>query len=331
MADSWGDRSKAPGQPVELPPPVPTIPPGSVPSVPSSAAAHQESVTQVPTDVSVIIAAYNGRDTLAAQLAALAAQDPPLRWEVVIADNGSTDDTLHIAELYRDRLPKLTVVSATGRRGPSHARNVGASVATSPLLIFVDQDDVVAPGYLEAMVDALGSAELVGARIDHDALNAGWSGDIRGHWQSDGLLTGMYLPAASGCSLGVRRNAFERVGGFDADFASAQDLDFCWRVQEGSQPMAFVPDAVLRYRWRPGLFAHFQQERRWGQDDALLFSRYRTHGMPRSLASSLRQWPRLLKHLILARSRADFAWCAGALGRLVGRLEGSWRYRVFYP
>lgn len=294
-------------------------------------ASGSDSATAIQPCVSVVIPTYNGASLLATQLAALAAQRLDQPWEVVVADNGSTDGTLAVAAQFRPLLPRLTIVSALDGRGPSYARNVGASVASAPLLLFVDQDDEVAPGYLEAMVRALVGAELVGARIDHDSLNTRWAGDIRGHWQTDGLLAGMYLPAASGCSLGVRREAFARASGFDERLASAQDIDFCWRVQEGSAPMAFVSDAVLRYRWRPTALKHFQQERRWGLDDAFLFHRYRAHGMHRSLSTALLQWPRLLKHLILARSHADLAWCAGTLGRMLGRLQGSVRYRVFYP
>jgi glycosyltransferase involved in cell wall biosynthesis len=171
-------------------------------------------------EVSVVIATYNGQATLGAQLAALAGQRPSQSWEVIVADNGSTDGTLEVAESFRRQLPRLVVVSAHDQRGPSHARNVGVSVSAAPLLLFVDQDDEMAPGYLQAMVYALGEAELVGARIDHNCLNTEWHGDIRGHWQADGLLTGLLLPAASGCSLGVRREAFDRVGGFDEKLAS---------------------------------------------------------------------------------------------------------------
>jgi glycosyltransferase involved in cell wall biosynthesis len=71
-------------------------------------------------EVSVVIAALNAAATLPLQLAALAAQDYSGSWEVVVADNGSTDATVAIAREFASSLPHLVLVDASDRRGQSH-------------------------------------------------------------------------------------------------------------------------------------------------------------------------------------------------------------------
>src|SRR5690606_10578144 len=92
--------------------------------------------------ISVVIPARDAARWIDAQLGALACQEVPVPWEVVVADNGSTDDTVARAEAWADRLP-VRVVDASGRPGPNHARNQGTAAARGDLLLYCDADDVV--------------------------------------------------------------------------------------------------------------------------------------------------------------------------------------------
>src|SRR3954466_4740554 len=104
-----------------------------------------------PRKLSVVIPCLNAASTLGVQLAALTHQSWPGGWEVIVADNGSTDGSREIVEGYRDPLPGLGVGDAGGRRGQAHARNLGATAATGDALLFCDADDEVAPGWMEAL------------------------------------------------------------------------------------------------------------------------------------------------------------------------------------
>src|SRR5688500_9296124 len=97
---------------------------------------------------SVVVPVRDGAATIGEQLAALAQQDFPGSWEVVVADNGSRDGTADVVRSFRDRLPGLRLVDASARPGASHARNAGAAAATGEVLAFCDADDVVDPGWL---------------------------------------------------------------------------------------------------------------------------------------------------------------------------------------
>ncbi|HEX2804591.1 MAG TPA: glycosyltransferase family 2 protein, partial [Kineosporiaceae bacterium] len=97
--------------------------------------------------LSVVIACLNAQDVLGVQLAALAGQECPVPWELLLCDNGSTDGTVALAESWADRLP-LRVIDASGVRGSGPARNAGAEAARGEWLGFCDADDEVGSGWL---------------------------------------------------------------------------------------------------------------------------------------------------------------------------------------
>ena len=101
--------------------------------------------------ISLIIPCYNATDTIGAQLEAVARQQYRQLWEVIVSDNGSIDSSREVVERFKGQLPRLRIVDASDRHGAAHARNRGAAMASGDALVFVDADDEVAPGWLEAI------------------------------------------------------------------------------------------------------------------------------------------------------------------------------------
>jgi glycosyltransferase involved in cell wall biosynthesis len=101
--------------------------------------------------LSVVIPCLNAADTIATQLEAVANQKWSETWEVIVSDNGSTDNTLSIVKEFSDRIFNLRIVDASGRKGVAHAYNTGAKAAVGESLVFCDADDEVASGWLAAM------------------------------------------------------------------------------------------------------------------------------------------------------------------------------------
>jgi glycosyltransferase involved in cell wall biosynthesis len=168
--------------------------------------------------LSVIIACYNGANTIATQLEALAHQRWPAPWEVIVVDNRSTDGSISVVQRYRNRLPNLRIVDAGDRQGQAYALNVGVRAATGEALLFCDADDKVAPGWLAAMGRALSEHDLVAGRLDTDKPDAPWMAQSHPNPQQDRLnryTCPPYLPHAGGCNLGVKRSCYEAIGGFD--------------------------------------------------------------------------------------------------------------------
>src|SRR6266566_2465867 len=99
--------------------------------------------------LSVVIPVRNGERFLGEQLAALSSQDVEGGFEVIVCDNGSTDRSMTLAHEFDARLC-LRVIDASAHRGQTYARNAGVAAAIAENVVFLDQDDVVAPGYLSA-------------------------------------------------------------------------------------------------------------------------------------------------------------------------------------
>lgn len=91
--------------------------------------------------LSVVIACYNGADLIAHQLRALANQAYSGPWEVIVSDNGSTDDSPRIVREFAETMDNLRLVDASDRRSRAHARNVGVAAASGEAVLFLDQDD----------------------------------------------------------------------------------------------------------------------------------------------------------------------------------------------
>jgi GT2 family glycosyltransferase len=281
--------------------------------------------------LSVIVPVHNAGFALAAQLAALASQRYPAPWEVIVVDNRSTDGSAELARRFVSRMADLRVIPALNGVGPAYARNFGAAHAKGDGLIFVDQDDQVAPGYLEAMGRALAVHDFVGARVDHVKLNRARFAGNRS-WQSEGIMPGSYFPTTSGCAMGIKRTLFEQLGGFDERFLYSQDIDLSWRAQLAGFGLVFVPDALLHYRHRHRVADHLRQEYRWGTDEALLCRTHPdSHKEESRLWRALSEWRQIFRAALAARTQGDAVRVASRAARRLGRLRGSVRYRIWCP
>ena len=278
--------------------------------------------------LSVIIPCKNMAATIGAQLEALANQSWSEPWEVIVSDNGSSDDSVRVVQGYAARLPNLRLVDASDRPGASHARNVGARHAMAPALAFCDADDEVGVDWLAEMDRALTEHDFVACRLDVGKLNQEW---VR-HPQEYGLQELWYpphLPVAGSCGLGVKRVLHEAVGGYDPTLLRAQDTDYCVKIQLRGVPLVFARDAVVHYRTPGGNGWTFQQARLWAANNVLLYKRYRGDlRVEQPWRRYLASWPRLLRRFAAARQEADFRDAVGKLGWQLGLLEGSLKHRT---
>ena len=282
--------------------------------------------------LSVILPCLNGEKYLGGQLKALAGQQWSEPWEVIVADNGSTDRSPAIVEGYRGRLPNLRLVDASDRRGSAHARNVAARTATGESLAFCDADDEVAPGWVAAMGQALTKYEFVACRLEVEKLNPTWASAARRAPQSDGPQKFRRLPhlrhAGSG-SIGIRRALHEAVGGFDESMLFVSDTDYCFRIQLAGTKLHFVPDALIHLRYRNSLIAVYRQGRTWNKYNVLLYKKYRRPDTPPlSWKDGLYAWVKLLRRAPHVRGKAGRMLWIWEFAVLIGRLQGSIKYRV---
>lgn len=282
--------------------------------------------------VSVVLRCRNSESTLPRQLDALAQQAWAGAWELLLVDNGSTDASVEVARSYADRLP-LRILSATERAGGAYGLNVGVRAARAPAALFCDSDDEVGDGWLATMSEALRTHDLVACRHDVEALNPRWLRGSREPAFAEALprlAFPPYLPHATSSAMGVARRVFDELGGFDETVAALHDTDFAVRAGLAGYTIHFVPDAVVRYRYRASPAGIFDQARAYAQDMALLQRRYVPAGapVPGRRTWLVEGWKPVLRALPRAGTRAGRARLAWLLGWQAGRYAGSVRYRV---
>jgi glycosyltransferase involved in cell wall biosynthesis len=283
---------------------------------------------------SVVLPVRNMAATIDGQLRALAQQQSTVEWELIVVDNGSTDATVARADQVCVRHGgSWRVVRAPAPLSSGHARNVGAQHATGRYLLFCDGDDEVSAGWVDAMAIGLERTELVTGPLDHVSLN---TSDAASALREFGVrhppVAYDFLPYALSCNVGVRREVFDALDGFDARLRSGGDMDFSWRAQCAGYELGFADDAIVRRRLPTSARAQLRRHFRYARTAPLLYRRFANHGMPRSSATRAAGHVLVLlarsPELLLARRR--YAW-ATSTGHRIGRIVGSIEHRTLYP
>ena len=144
--------------------------------------------------------------------------------DVLVADNGSTDETAEVA-----RRAGAQVLDLPGLR-VSELRNRAARTSTGDLLGFVDADHEISPGWSDAAVQILMDPTVAAAGAMYTSPGRTWVqamyGALRG--ETRGQLD---VPWLGSGNLVVRRAAFESIGGFDASLEACEDVDLCQRLR----------------------------------------------------------------------------------------------------
>ena len=280
-------------------------------------------------EVSVIIPTFNAAETIAEQLEALASQTFDGTWEVIVADDGSTDATAEIVAQWTDRLPSLTILRLESGGG-ARARNVATRASLGRFVAHCDSDDVVSPHWLAALTEALHDHALATGPIDLTLLNPDrlYSWRRSPGWQELPRWMG-YAKPIMGCNLAVRREAFDQVGGFDDGLPSGSDFDFSWRVQLAGGTVGFASEAVVHWRLRSG-WAHFRRSIVYGRAQVELFRRFHRHGMPRRLLKGVCRVAGIAAGIpLVIVPKYRYAWIT-LTGQELGRISASVRTRTLF-
>jgi glycosyltransferase involved in cell wall biosynthesis len=203
--------------------------------------------------VSVVIPAYNyGRYLAEAIDSVLAQTHRPL--EIIVVDDGSTDETAEVIASYGERIRAIRQANA----GVSAARNTGIDAARGEYLAFLDADDTWYPRKLElqmARFEAEPSLGLVHAGLEVvDGEGRMLAVMTRGHQGSIShnlLRLQQDVLVGPGSSIVVPRRVAQEVGGFDERLAPSEDWDFCYRIAVRYH-VGFVPEPLVRYRLHGG-------------------------------------------------------------------------------
>ncbi len=205
--------------------------------------------------VSVIIPVYNDPIGLEATLASLVVQDPLYSFEIIVADNGSTDHTQQVAQRFTNRFPKLVrLVVEDEQQGSYAARNKAINEAQGDLLFFIDADMVAPSDYLNKIITAFqeNNADYVGCKVDivtdKKTLAAKYN-QLGGFKVDVDLRHNHFVPT---CCLSIRKEVIDTVGNFDARLESGGDYEFGNRVYRAGLKQSYTNTVTLIHpaRWK---------------------------------------------------------------------------------
>ncbi|HEX7830401.1 MAG TPA: glycosyltransferase family A protein [Thermoanaerobaculia bacterium] len=197
--------------------------------------------------ISVIIPSWNrAREVGAAIDSALAQTLPPL--EVIVVDDGSTDETPEVLARYGDGIRVLRQTN----QGVAAARNAGIAIARGDLLAFLDSDDVWLPRKLElqaARFEADPTLGLVHCGVDYANTGVMLDG-MEGSVAEEMLRLDRSVIIAFGSGVMVPRRVAEEVGRYDARMRVSEDWDFCYRIATRYR-IGFVAEVLIRHAQHP--------------------------------------------------------------------------------
>ncbi|HEX3449404.1 MAG TPA: glycosyltransferase, partial [Isosphaeraceae bacterium] len=218
--------------------------------------------------VSVVVCSYNGGATLDECLRSLSTLNYP-NYEVIIVDDGSTDNTQQILA----RFPAVRAIYQT-HSGLSVARNAGLQSGTGALIAYTDSDCIADPDWLIHLVHQLirsGAAAVGGPNLTpEDGWMAACVAAAPGQ-PTHVLVSDQVAEHIPGCNMAFRREALEAINGFDPQFLKAgDDVDICWRLQHEGLSITFAPGAFVWHHRRQNPRSYLRQQAGYGTAEALL-------------------------------------------------------------
>ena len=218
--------------------------------------------------ISVVVCTYNGSGTILDCLRGIQRLDYPAI-EVIIVDDGSTDDTARFARQFPFKVISISHL------GLSTARNVGLQNASGEIVAYIDDDAWPDPNWLTYLALTFRDETCAGAggpnnRPPGESMVSDCAADSPGG-PIHVMLTDVEAEHLPGCNMAFRREALVAVGGFNPVFHTAgDDVDLCWRMQSAGLKLVFSPAAVVWHRAPQSVVAYWNQQFGYGKAEAIL-------------------------------------------------------------
>jgi GT2 family glycosyltransferase len=211
--------------------------------------------------VSVIIPVHNGASRICRCLDALKNQTIGRDVEIIVVNDGSSDNT---AEVIRMQHPWVRLLNQNNA-GPAAARNRGAAEATGSIIMFTDDDCEPAPEWLDAMLQPFSDSEVVGTkgayRTRQPQVMARF---VQTEYEDKYRLMARHanIDFIDTYSAAFRREKFQEMNGYDTQFpvACAEDIELSYRMAARGWIMKFVPGAIV-YHQHPDSFLGYAKKK----------------------------------------------------------------------
>jgi glycosyltransferase involved in cell wall biosynthesis len=261
-------------------------------------------------EASVVIAAFNEARHIGRCLRSLEEQELPL--EVIVIDDGSEDETAAVATRFGARVLRLP------HRGPARARNEGARLASSEILVFIDADMAAAPGSIAALLTPIVASEAVGSFSKELYLGNPESRWARAYCRIRRLGCPRLLPESFpeewANYRAVRKDRFLAVGGYD-DVGYGEDMTLAPKL---ARPAMAAPGAKFLH-FNPDSLAEIFENARWigrGHDIGVVAHPWRDNAPWRAMRKAISEVRGGIDAAVIP---ARLAYSLGILVGLCGR------------
>jgi glycosyltransferase involved in cell wall biosynthesis len=232
--------------------------------------------------ISFVIPAYNEQDFIGKTLQSIHQRVPEgIEYEVVVLDNGSTDNTFEIAN------SNDALVFKVENKTIAHLRNIGARETRYPVLIFIDADIVLTEQWKHEIKQTLETFDrtpllVTGSRVlPEDEIK--W---LNKYWFH--RLTQYDAPYINSGHLITSRKLFNKLGGFNSELKTAEDYDFCMRAKLAGSRLSNNRELAVIHLGYPKTIRKFFCRERWhGKQDFMSWNAFRTSKIAQIAAFNL--------------------------------------------
>jgi glycosyltransferase involved in cell wall biosynthesis len=278
------------------------------------------------TFVSIVVRTWNRAPLLRGALASLISQNYPHDcYEIVVSDDGSTDDTPTVVREFASSAPPRVEYMRQAHTGANAARNAGIAVAGGDLICVVDDDIEAPPGWLRAMTEGAArhpAAECLGGPIRTRIVGRQPRFCGRETIEETELDLGPHDtigPLLWSPNMAVRRSALETVGHFRDDHpVYGDEVEWEQRLIGAGGITAYIADAWLWHRVGNLVRTSFRRGRR-----RVVYSEF--YGEPVSIGRELAGIPRVLGHAVFRRCEWGILATSGRLGAAWERIRRMMR------
>ena len=211
--------------------------------------------------VSVVIPVFNGASRIESCLNSLLSQNFNEEYEIIIVDDGSSDNLKDVISGY----PDVSYVFQANA-GPGVARNHGASLAKGEFLLFTDDDCVPVSNWISLMVTGLRSGNQIsgvkGAYLTNQDSLVSRFVQLEYEDKYDVMKKFEYIDFIDTYSAGFKKSIFMEFGGYDSQYttACAEDVDLSYRMYEKGYKMLFIPQAIVYHLHPSSLWAYLKKK-----------------------------------------------------------------------
>ncbi len=222
---------------------------------------------------SIIIPTYNAAGRIGKCIESLKSQKTDMNFEIIVVNDGSTDNTTEETGKYKD-----VRILTQKNSGPGTARNHGAKEAKGEIILFTDDDCIAEPDWLEKMLEPFKTPEIAGAKgsylSNQKELIARFV-QVEYEEKFDELSKHEYIDFIDTYSAAFRKDVFTEAGGYDSSFtmASVEDQEFSFRLANAGKKMVFIRDAKVSHRHVDTLSGYAKKKFKIGYWKVLLISK----------------------------------------------------------